>query len=476
MTRLLPAGRGRVLPVPGVRARSVLVAVLVVGLALIAGGALLLFALQTALANSNRSALESRARDVSVLATEQGAGASGTAAIGAELRRDRVQGQQVQILDGAGRVVAASDRRLTTPMGRLSPAAGQFGDQTVPGLESIGDDDDYLVVGYGFTVDDASYVVLVGGSIQLQADTLRTVGLLLFGGAPLLLVVVAVAVWVLVGRSLRTVDRIRRQVARIDGARLNERVPVPRSRDEIEALATTMNTMLDRIEAFDRAQRAFVSDASHELRSPISTLVVTGEVAAADPTGQTWVEMQDIVLAESRRMRTLVEDLLTLAKVDAHGLVLRRVEVDLDDVCDAEVRRLRASTKLQIRTDVVPARVIGDPDRLTQVIRNIADNAVRHAVSAIEVRLAPVGDRVRVRIDNDGSPVPAGQRERIFQRFVRLDDARSRDNGGSGLGLAISAAIVAGHDGRIEVDETAQGWCAFTVDLPAAPENPVLPG
>lgn len=456
-------------PVLGVRPRSVLVAVLVVGLALVAGGALLLFALQTALANTNQSALESRARDVSILTSEQGIDQRGMAAVGEELRQDRIKGQEVQIIDSTGRVVASSDARLSSAMGaRLLPAAGRFDALSLPRLAAIGDEDDYLVVGYGFTVDDRPYVVQVAGSIQIQADTIQTVSLLLFGGAPLLLVVVAVAVWVLVGRSLRTVDRIRQQVARIDGARLNERVQVPRSRDEIELLASTMNTMLDRIEVADRAQRAFVSDASHELRSPISTLVITGEVAAADPTGKTWVDMQDIVLAESRRMRSLVEDLLTLAKVDAHGLRLRNVEVDLDDVLDAEIRRLRAACPLTVRADVHPARVIGDPDRLTQVIRNLADNATRHAATSIELRLAIVGEQVEVTIDNDGPVIAPDQRERIFQRFVRLDDARSRDSGGSGLGLAISAAIVSGHHGRIEVTESPRGWCRFMIVLPLA--------
>ncbi len=326
----------------GVRQRSVLVAVLVVGLALLVGGASLLFVLQSALTNSTLGGLQGRARDISILAAEQG-----PSAVGRELQQNRVKGQEVQIIDAKGIVVATGDPRLTSIMApSLRPDTGRFRDLTIPSLAAVGDTDDYLVVGYGFAVGQRTYVVQVAETFQTQADTIRTVALVLFGGAPLLLVVVALAVWVLVGRSLRAVDRIRRQVARIDGARLNERVPVPHSRDEIETLAATMNTMLDRIEVADRAQRAFVSDASHELRSPISTLVITGEVAAADPTGRTWIEMQDIVLDESRRMRVLVEDLLVLAKVDAHGLALRHVDVDLDDVLDTEVRRLRAASRL----------------------------------------------------------------------------------------------------------------------------------
>ncbi|MBA8795706.1 signal transduction histidine kinase [Friedmanniella endophytica] len=448
----------------GVRQQSVLSAVVVVGLALLAGGGLLLFALQSALTNTTRGALEARARDVAILASEQG-----LRAVGSELQRDRIRGQEVQILDGQGAVVATSDQRLAAALAPgLHPSTGQYRDLGLTGIAQIGDEDDYLVVAYGFERDRQPYVVQVAGSIQIQSDTIRTVGLLLVGGAPLLLVVVAVAVWVLVGRSLGAVDRIRKQVARIDGARLNERVPVPPSRDEIELLAATMNTMLDRIEASDRAQRAFVSDASHELRSPISTLVITGEVAAADPTGRTWVEMQDIVLDESRRMRALVEDLLVLAKVDAQGLALRQVEVDLDDLLDIEVRRLRKASGLTVRSDLVPARVTGDPDRLGQVIRNVADNAVRHAVSTIAVAVRTDQVQAVITIDNDGPPIAPAERGRIFQRFVRLDDARDRDSGGSGLGLAISAAIVDAHHGRIETGETEQGWCRFAITLPLA--------
>jgi signal transduction histidine kinase len=297
------------------------------------------------------------------------------------------------------------------------------------------------------------------------------------------------------------VDRITTQVGRIGAANLDERVEVPPTADEIEHLARTMNSMLDRLQSADRAQRAFVSDASHELRSPLSTLVVTSEIASADPTGRTWLEMGDLVDSEVRRMQALVDDLLTLAKVDANGLVLKREDVDLDDLLQTEVRRLRTASTVQVIARIEPVRVSGDPDRLAQVIRNVVDNASLHARSTVAITLCADPDRAdpeaaeadrtdpdpadphrtdpyraQIMIDNDGPVIPPSDRQRIFERFVRLDDDRSRDSGGSGLGLAISSAIMAAHHGSIAATETDEGWCRFVIELPSAPEFDRLPG
>jgi signal transduction histidine kinase len=302
--------------------------------------------------------------------------------------------------------------------------------------------------------------------LEVQTDTLRTVALLLLAAAPLLVALVGVAVWVLVGQSLKTVERIRRQVAEIDGRRLSERVEVPPTGDEIAALTVTMNQMLDKLEHSDSTHRAFFSDASHELRSPLSTLVTTAEVASLDVTGKTWLDMQQTVLSESSRMQSLVEDLLTLAKVDAHQLQLDIQEVDLEDVLDSEITRLRTVSRLQITAELEPARVRGDERRLTQVFRNLLDNAARYARSAIIVRLERRLDDVVVSVDNDGEIISASDRSRVFERFARLDSSRSSDGGGSGLGLAISREIMLAHGGTVVATES-DGWCRFEVILPA---------
>jgi signal transduction histidine kinase len=262
-----------------------------------------------------------------------------------------------------------------------------------------------LVSARGVELHGKRYVVLVAAPLEVQTNTLRTVGLLLLAAAPLLVALVALAVWVLVGRSLKTVERIRRQVAEIDGRRLHERVEVPPTGDEIAALASTMNQMLDKSEQSDNSHRAFFSDASHELRSPLSTLVTTAEVASLDESGKTWHDMQQTVLSESIRMQSLVEDLLTLAKVDADQLQLDVQDVqdvDLEDVLDAEIKRLRTISSLLVKAQLQPIRVRGDERRLTQVFRNLMDNAAPHAKSTIMVGMERRRDEVVVSVDNDG--------------------------------------------------------------------------
>lgn len=448
----------------GVRRRSVITAVVVVGVALAVGSAVLLWLLQSALVSTARDGVLARAQDLSTLLAEQGVSEARQ-----NLRDSNRPGEEAQVLDAAGRVVAASDDRLTAPLSMLRPGPGQSADLALQDLPVLGDTDDYLVGAVGVLIDGEPFVVQVAVPVQVQTDTIQTVASFVAGAIPLILVLVGASVWALVGRSLLSVERIRQQVATIDSQRLAERVEVPPTGDEIASLATTMNIMLGRLDASDRAQKAFFSDASHELRSPLSTLVTTAEVASADATGRTWVQTQSTIVSETRRMQFLVEDLLTLAKADSQALVRRLDEVDLEDVLDREIRRLRTLTSHRLAVDLEPARVRGDADRLAQVFRNVFDNAVRHAAGSVAVSTVLDDHVVRVRIDNDGRPIDVAQRERVFERFVRLDESRSRDGGGSGLGLAISAAIMRVHGGTIVAGDTPAGWCRFEITLPLIP-------
>jgi signal transduction histidine kinase len=176
--------------------------------------------------------------------------------------------------------------------------------------------------------------------------------------------------------------------------------------------------------------------------------------------------MKTILAGETARMRYLVEDLLTLAKTNDGGLRLETTEVDLDDVMNEEVRRLRTTSTRRIEVSLEPARVIGDPRRLGQVVRNVLDNADRHAVSRISIKVQSTNDGALITIDNDGPPVPGPDRERIFERFVRLDQSRSRESGGSGLGLAIAAGIMTAHHGWIRTGDTPDGGCRFELGFP----------
>ena len=445
----------------GIRKRSVLSAVVVVTFSLLVGGAFLLLVLQSSLTSAAWRNLSVRANDVAQLLAGEGIEETQST-----LAEDPRSGELVQIVDSSNRVVAWSSRRLRgDPVSALSPAPGKTAKEQLPQVPALGDDDEVLVSARSVEVDGQSYVVLVAAPLEVQTDTLLTVGLLLLAAAPLLVTRVAVAVWVLVGQSLRTVERIRRQVAEIDGRRLHERVEVPPTGDEIAALASTMNQMLDKLEHSDTAHRAFFSDASHELRSPLSTLVTTAEVASLDESGKTWLDMQQTLLSESNRMQSLVEDLLTLAKVDARQLPLDVQDVDLDDVLDSEIKRLRTVSSLQVTAELQPVRVRGDERRLAQVFRNLLDNAARHAKSRIVVRMERRPSEVVVSVDNDGEIISPEARDRVFERFARLDASRSTDGGGSGLGLAISREIMGAHGGTVVATES-DGWCRFDMMLP----------
>lgn len=456
----------------GVRKRSTAAAVAVVAVALLAGGLILLALLETTLTASTESAARQKTQDIVAQLTVD------------KDFEDAIEyvtstgspGQYVQLIDAAGTVVAGSEPRASgQPLSGLRPEPGFSLIQRVSSLPNIGNDDDFHVVVTGALAGPDRVVIVVASSVQLQTDTVSTVASLMLGAAPLLLAVLAVSVWLLVGRSLRQVERIRGQVARINAERLDGRVDVPPTNDELEALALTMNTMLERLQSSDREQRQFVSDASHELRSPLATLGAGLEIAAADPSGVMWRQLKGDLAGETARMRYLVDDLLTLARTNDGRLTRQDADVDLDDVVDHEVRRLRSISRHQVSADLTPVRIRGDARRLAQVLRNVLDNADRHAVSRVRISLQASGEGAVITVDDDGAPVPKADRERVFERFVRLDESRSREGGGSGLGLAIAAGIMAAHNGSIRATETPDGKCRFEMFFPRAEPSSQAP-
>ena len=456
------------LPVPlrrwGIRNQSTAAAVVVVACALLAGGVLLLVLLQNALTAATDSVLRTKANDVIALIGNHDV-TEAVQSLSSAGRTDLL----IQILDGSGRIIGTSSANAaSTPMSSLRPAPGQTVTKEVSALAGVpgAGDGEYYIAASGARSGGNRYVVLTASSIQVQSDTVRTVALLLLLSTPVLLVIVGFAVRYLVGRSLRQVETVRAQVAVIDAGRLADRVVVPPTNDELSALATTMNAMLARIETADTRQRQFLSHASHELRSPLTTLRTGLEVASQDPTQDTWKDLAPLLQAETRRMVQLVEDLLTLSKADESAFPLRCVEVDLDDVLAGELGRIRATTPHTIVSSLLPVRVAGDPGRLSHVLRNVLDNAERHAVGTVRATLAATDGEAILSIDNDGPPVPEAARERIFDRFVRLDESRSRDTGGSGLGLAIARSLLTAHHGTITASQAPDGFCRFEIRLP----------
>jgi signal transduction histidine kinase len=324
------------------------------------------------------------------------------------------------------------------------------------------------VVGGGVATPTGPWTVLVGESLDSVDDGTEAIVAALVAGLPVLALVVGVATFLFVGRTLRPVEAMRRQAATITAENLHARLPVPAADDEIAALAATMNTMLDRIEAASDAQRRFVADASHELRSPLATIHANVDLLSGAALPERSARPVERIHRESDRMARLVDDLLLLARVDDHGLRLRRQEVDLDDLVYAERdRALVEHRELTIEGTVVPTRIIGDPDQLHRALRNLVDNATRHARRTVTISLTGRDGAAQVVVGNDGPAIAAGDRARIFDRFVRLDDSRSRLDGGAGLGLPIARDIVAAHGGTLTVDDLAEG-AAMRIRLPIA--------
>jgi signal transduction histidine kinase len=450
----------RIGPTMGVRGRSVLVAVVVVLVAILIGGSGLVSALQTNLEQTAESAARARAAEV-----VSRIGSEGVSETSASLADQSRSGELVQILTDAGRVVGYSSGSASSiPLSPHRPPVGQY-TSVERDLETIREGGEWTVVTTALTSDRATYLVQVAVPIRVQRQTVQTLAIFLLAGAPLLLGAVATAVWILVGRALRSVERIRTAVAEIDEHHISDRVEVPPTRDEIAALATTMNVMLDRLEASHQAQRTFVSDASHELRSPLATLTTAAELALRGDDG-TRTRLLGTMNAELTRMRGLVENLMTLARSDARNRTAGRAEVDLDDLVGHEVHRLRTTSDQIVQVSLEPVRVWADAQQVAQPLRNLIDNAQRHARTTIRLSLLRSGGDAVIHVDNDGDLIPETDRERIFDRFVRLDHSRSRHAGGSGLGLAISRASLRSQSGDVRVVDAPDGWCRFELRLP----------
>jgi signal transduction histidine kinase len=302
--------------------------------------------------------------------------------------------------------------------------------------------------------------------VNTTVDNLTT---LMYFVVPLLVLLVAFAVWWFAGRALRPVEAIRAEAAAITGATMYRRVPEPGTDDEVGRLAHTMNAMLDRLEQSSQRQRQFVSDASHELRSPLASIRANLEVALRNSARADWPAVARRALAEDQRMEDTVAELLELARLDELEGDTRLdtlPEVDVDElVLDETVQPHRVPVDV---TKVSGGRVHGRREQLARMVRNLVDNAARHATSRVELTLRVHEDIVELVVDDDGPGVPLEDRGRVFARFTRLDDGRARDAGGLGIGLAIVQAVVEQHGGTVVVEDAPIGGARFAVRLPAA--------
>ncbi|MFI8811113.1 MULTISPECIES: sensor histidine kinase [unclassified Streptomyces] len=479
-----------------VRARAALGATLVVALALIGAGLAVLMVLRANLTDQAGLQAEVTAREVAgQLALDKAYGA---------LDLDDEEDHPVQVTDEDGRVVAVSqdlEAISGTDSGVVRPVpsapAGTPGDDDDDDRDDRddGDDDggrpargevsfddpdftngtatvDGHTADYRFAAVEATtstgvtLTVHAGAPLATEQEAVGTVRGAMLTGLPVLLVVVAGVTWLVTRRALRPVEGIRREMAAITASEdLGRRVPEPDSRDEIARLARTTNETLTVLEASVDRQRRFVADASHELRSPIASLRTQLEVGAAHP------ELLDVpgAVADTVRLQTLAADLLLLARLDA-GEKPGRTPLDLGALVREEVSQ-RVGDRIPVTVsvpDTGPCEVNGSRGQLARVIGNLLDNAERHADRVVAVSVGADANGVSVEVRDDGAGVPPDERERIFERFVRLDGARSRDDGGAGLGLAIARDVATRHGGTLTVDGAAEGGALFRLRLPGA--------
>ncbi|GHJ16030.1 MULTISPECIES: sensor histidine kinase [unclassified Micromonospora] len=429
----------------GVRLRSALAAATVVGAAFAIGAAAFVLIARADLAGNVDAAARQRAAEVvaAVAAGDQDA-------LAQTLKPSPGEQTLVQVVDPSGRVEAASAALGdAAPLSPLRPRPGEaLREQR---LLPFADEDPFRIAAVGVATGAGTRTVLVAQSLRPVNESTEAVAAILAAGlAPMLLVVGAAVFW-FVGRSLRPVEAIRRRVAGITARDLHARVPVPPARDEVAALAETMNRMLERLETAAASQRRFVADASHELRSPLATLRAGLDRLALAPV-EGHGELVELLRRETSRLGDLVADLLLLARIDERGATGRRDDVDLDDLAYTERERLAGQhPDLTVRADLTPVRVTGDAHDLGRALRNLADNAARHARTQVTLRVSARDGWGCVEVTDDGPGVPPADRERIFDRFVRLDDSRTRPQGGTGLGLAITRQVVAVHGGHVQV-------------------------
>jgi signal transduction histidine kinase len=414
----------------------------------------------------------------------------------------------IQVLDSAGQITDVSpDSDRLVPL--LSPAhaaaIARNGEATLLNGPAYGMPS--LIRVTAVRASDGS-LVIAAVPYSSVSSSLSVVAKALVFGTPVVFVLFTGAIWLAVGSTLRPIDLLRRGAARVTGTAVPSDLPVPEARDEVRSLALTLNDMLDRLAAAQQRQRALVSDTAHELRSPIASIRAQLEVALDHPEGQDWESTARDVHADVLRLARLAEDLLLLARLDeragaagageaggggagAGGAGARAAwggaTVDLAELSESVAARYAAARVPVVVTGAVepgsgpvagtgaaPFLVAGDRDAIDRLLVNLIDNAVRYAKSQVTVAVRREDAEVMLTVTDDGPGIPDADLERAFDRFARLDDARSRDGdegAGAGLGLAIVRATAQAYGGTAHLEPGAPAappGLRAVVRLPAA--------
>jgi len=439
--------------------RTTLGATAVVAVAFLIGGVVMTTYLQRTLERGRQDTATSRAQDVASLA-EAGK-------LPAILNAPNDDTVALQVVDASGSVVT-STRNIEGEAAMVSnlPVAGPSA-QTAS-VSALDETTPFRIVSVPAASPSGPLTVYAATSLEPAAIAVEVLRRILLTLSPFALALVAATTWVVTGRALRPVEAIRAEVAEISAGQLHRRVPEPTRRDEIGRLAATMNSMLGRIETSVDQQRRFVADASHELRTPLTSVRVHLENALEAQATTNWPQLVHDVLHEQERVEHLVDDLLYLARLDAAPAEVFRV-VDLDELIRAELawRTKTGHDAIDYRGEP-GVQVYGNPQQLTRVLRNLLDNAERYRTDTVSVALTKRPGLAQMRVTDDGPGVSRDDQERVFERFTRLDHARTNsDNStGTGLGLAIVHDIVINHGGDVSIEDRPVG-ATFLVDLPA---------
>lgn len=358
---------------------------------------------------------------------------------------------------------------------------------TETGASRAGGGGDVMVVRSEAATPNGPLLITTSSPLDAVRDSVNALTQVLVLGTPLLVALLGLVIWFFVGRALQPVDTMRAEVEEITHSTLHRRILPAGANDELDRLAHTMNSMLDRLEVAADRQSQFVSDASHELKTPLATIRTSIEVALRDPARADWTAIGQRVLAADAQMEDLVTDLLDLARLDEleeGDRTAERVPVDLEELVVDRVRENATSATIDV-TAIVAGRVCGDRRGLDRLVRNLVTNATTHAKAQVRIGLEERDGWVELVVDDDGPGVDAADRDRIFARFTRLEASRVKARsavpgagGGpkarpvrktsTGLGLAIVKAVVDGHGGTIAVGDAPLGGARFTVRLPAA--------
>mgnify|MGYP001168467129 FL=1 len=452
----MTSGRARTM---SLRLRVTAVAMVVVAVTLVATGFLVARWLRSSLLDDADQQLSTQVAFVAELAQH--------GELSPTLTATGIDTGQVQVITDQHVVVAVSPGLAATVRLDVFPAppAGAQAAATVPGPVVGGSGSTHYRV-VARTVDTPAGTLTVYAASSLRAAEKSVAALVagLWVGLPLLTLLAAVGIWLVVGRSLSPVERMRREVAAISGSRLDERISAHARAAELDRLAATMNGLLERVDHAAATRRRFLADASHELRSPLASARTQLEVALAYPDRTDWPATAREVLVDVSRLQSLAGELLDLARVDGAGRSPFTARLDLGALVADELARYNDE---RLSVVVTEAWVVADAALLVRLVRNLVDNAVRHARLRAEVSVTIEGDMAHLRVSNDGEPIPEQDLARIFEPFTRLDEARANDDGGAGLGLSIARSVAEVHGGTLLAEPCAEG-ATFVATLPLA--------